>query len=441
MSIQGIPLEMDFSENKVKTNVNLAPQLKKYLADRTSYVAGDDVQISIPTGRASTSILFPTDSFLNQTNSITLGATAGVATIDGNALSIYERLQVQQGGTLEDTKYLNRLMHVLNDVSRDYTDRQNDSINLLAQSVPVVGTNASLGCYFAGLNGKSYTQGATYTDNVSMVVPSGILGSFAMKALPLGEAWAQELKLILTIAPMNSIFATYSGAPDITDFTISNVAYFAKETILPRNIYAEVMRLNTLILPSYQWITDQKTVGASVTSINESFAMQYASVNSVLFWFQNQAANNALAYRSITSRPHHGVQQWNLLLNGINYPSHSIEGKGMNLMSLAQAFDALSSTRGLGILDGNTYLGNDSSLVAEDLNTSNSVHRRSVYALSLSRTNASSEFSYDGMDLRGGTFAINIPTKTAVAQAAVLYVACLIDVQYVFDSGTITVLR
>ncbi len=83
----------------------------------------------------------------------------------------------------------------------------------------------------------------------------------------------------------------------------SNVAYFAKETILPRNIYAEVMRLNSLVLPSYQWITDQKTIGANVTAINESFTMQYASVNSVLFWFQNQAANNALAYRSITSRP------------------------------------------------------------------------------------------------------------------------------------------
>ena len=178
----------------------------------------------------------------------------------------------------------------------------------------------------------------------------------------------------------------------------------------------------------------------SVTSFEERFPITFSSVNFILWWCHNSAAQNSQTHRSQTSRPHHSINAWQFSINGELTPPIPIENRSRNIMELARCYDFLSLNKGVGILDGTTYMNPaDDNLVVSDANTANITHKRTARGFSLSSTNSSGETNYDGRNLNGSQFSIRCSDKTAVNQAFDLYCAAYIDVIYVIRDGAISV--
>jgi hypothetical protein len=136
-------------------------------------------------------------------------------------------------------------------------------------------------------------------------------------------------------------------------------------------------------------------------------------------------------------RPSHGVQDYQLNINGDAYPTDVVRTRSRFMQELQRAFDNIGNIKGgSGILDRTLY-GEGDSLPASDAGTVNVVHRRSVYGLDLNRFNNTQDTLLSGTSTIGQSINLII-NKTAVNTNANLYGAVMYDVIYTIQDGQMT---
>jgi hypothetical protein len=452
------PRELDYARQK-PASVSSRPVIQRFRADLQSYAPTQVIRIEIPTA-ARTTHLFPSDCFLEGQLVVTTANTTGRLCLDGNVYSLFRRLSVYHGSNLLETQYYcGKLWHVLNDCQRGWSDRAQDSVAMLNDSTPLVGpllggTNGSNGVYFASLNGVTIPHNATTTYDFSFMLPSAIFGSMAGKAIPLGACSASSFYIELELETTSNMVALTANPdagggvfPDLsgTIALVNNVVFNAKVAVLPDDVNNILMNsvMNRIIIPSTSWKVELKTLASGASSFNDKFAFQLSSVNAFLFWMHNDAAQNSYPHRSMTSRPSHKVQNYQLNINGETYPSDLINSRSRMICELQRAFDSLGSTKsGCGILD--RFLFRDTALdtsaastATEDLGLLATGHVRCVYGVDLNRFNNSQETMLSGTSTIGQSVNLII-NKTGVAQAAQIYGAVMHDVIYTVQDGLMT---
>jgi hypothetical protein len=262
----------------------------------------------------------------------------------------------------------------------------------------------------------------------------------ATKAIPLGACSASSFYIELEIASKENMFVLSAGAPVLTLCTVSDLVINTKVAQLPADVNNALMASvqNNIILPATSWKVEQKTCVALSASFNDKFAFQLSSVNAFLFWFQNTAAQSSLAHRSMTSRPGHKVQDYQLNINGDAYPTDVVRTRSRFMQELQRAFDNIGSIKGgSGILDYTLYSDSADSTIAGDVGTVNAQHKRSVYGLDLNRFNNTQDTLLSGTSTIGQSINLII-NKTAVDQTANLYGAVMYDVIYTIQDGQMT---
>jgi hypothetical protein len=201
--------------------------------------------------------------------------------------------------------------------------------------------------------------------------------------------------------------------------------------------------MNRIILPATSWKVELKSLASGITAFNDKFAFQLSSVNAFLFWFHGDGAQNSYQYRSMTSRPSHKVQNYQLNINGETYPSDLISSRSRMICELQRAFDSLGSTKsGCGILD--RFLFRDTALdataastIAEDTGLLTTGHVRCVYGIDLNRFNNSQETMLSGTSTIGQSVNLII-NKGNVAELGQIYGAVMYDVIYTVQDGLMT---
>jgi hypothetical protein len=437
------PKELDYGKMK-PASVASRPVIQRFRADLQSYAPTQVIRIEIPTS-ARTTHLFPSDCFLEGKLNVNVdSANTTSITVDGNVYSLFRRMSIFHGSNLLETQYYcGKLWHVLNDCQRGWSDRSQDSIAMLASNTSSLG-GASLGISSSGANGITIVgtgSAAVQSFDFSFILPSAIFGTMAGKAIPLGACQASSFYIELELETLNNMFSTFLSAPTLTGgATVSDVVFNAKVSVLPDDVNNLLMEsvMNRVVIPSTSWKVEQKTLASGNSSFNDKFAFQLSSVNAFLFWFHNTAAQDALDYRSMTSRPGHKLTNYQLNINGETYPSDLISSRSRMICELQRAFDTLGTTRsGCGILDSVNYSDAADSLVTSDVNTVNVLHKRSVYGVDLNRFNNTQETMLSGTSTIGQSVNL-ILNKTGVAQAAQIYGAVMYDVIYTVQDGLMT---
>jgi hypothetical protein len=450
------PKELNYGAMK-PASVSSRPIIQRFRADLQSYGPGDVARIEIPTSSATTH-LFPSDTFLEGK----LNITSDVATcfLDGNIYSCFQRMSIYHGSNLLEVQYnCGRLWHVLNDCQRGWSDRAEDSVSKVANSAitggQVTATNPNQAyanaqvcttsydvnnaSYGGSLCGQALANGAK-TFDFCFQLPSALFGSMATKAIPLGACSASSFYIELEIASMNNMFVLSAGAPTLTLCTITDLVINTKVAQLPADVNNALMSSvqNNIILPATSWKVEQKTCVAGSASFNDKFAFQLSSVNAFLFWFQNTASQNVVASRSMTSRPGHKVQDYQLNINGDAYPTDVVRTRSRFMQELQRAFDNIGSIKGgSGILDFTLYSDAGNSETASDAGTLAMPHKRSVYGLDLNRFNNTQDTLLSGTSTIGQSINLII-NKTAVNETANLYGAVMYDVIYTIQDGQMT---
>ena len=452
------PKELNYGAMK-PASVSSRPIIQRFRADLQSYNPGDVARIEIPTSAATTH-LFPSDTFLEGKINVT---TSNVATsyIDGNIYSCFQRMSIYHGSNLLEVQYnCGRLWHVLNDCQRGWSDRSEDSVSKCAGSAiasgPTITTcgaaipaanevllsssNLNNASYLGSLVGQNLVVNGATTYDFCFQLPSALFGSMATKAIPLGACSASSFYIELEIASLNNMFVQQGAATVFSLCTVTDLVLNTKVAQLPADVNNALMASvhNNIILPATSWKVEQKTCVAQSASFNDKFAFQLSSVNAFLFWFQNTAAQNATAYRSITSRPAHKVQDYQLNINGDAYPTDVIRTRSRFMQELQRAFDNIGNIKGgSGILDANLYSDAGDSLVASDVGTIVMPHKRCVYGLDLNRFNNTQDTLLSGTSTIGQSINLII-NKTAVNETANLYGAVMYDVIYTIQDGQMT---
>jgi hypothetical protein len=440
------PRELDYARQK-PASVASRPVIQRFRADLTDYSPTQVIRIEIPTSGRTTH-LFPSDCFLEGKLkfSLTAGGTLAPAAIDGNIYSAFRRLSIYHGSNLLETQYYaGKLWHVLNDCQRGFSDRSQDSVAMLAESTNLLAPNAA---YLSSLNGVSspsvVNATTAYSFDFSFMLPSAIFGSMAGKAIPLGACNASSFYIELEIETQNNIFiSTTAQAAVLSAISLSDVVFNAKVAVLPDDVNKMLMDsvMNRIVIPSTSWKVELKTLAASATAFNDKFAFQLSSVNAFLFWFHNNDAQDKLTHKSMTSRPSHKVQNYQLNINGETYPSDLISTRSRMICELQRAFDSLGNTKsGCGILDKTLFRDTvtdaaAASTAAED--EAADAHIRCVYGIDLNRFNNTQETMLSGTSTIGQSVNLII-NKAGVAELAQIYGAVMHDVIYTVENGLMT---
>ncbi len=435
------PRELDYARQK-PASVSSRPVIQRFRADLTDYAPTQVIRIEIPTSGRTTH-LFPSDCFLEGKLKVT--SDVNTASIDGNIYSAFRRLSVYHGSNLLETQYYcGKLWHVLNDCQRGWSDRAEDSVSKCAASTTALGASAGVGCYMSSLNGTVLAVGANVFD-FSFMLPSAIFGSMAGKAIPLGACNASSFYIELELETAANMFAYTSGAAAVSLVTVSDVVFNAKVAVLPDDVNSILMNsvMNRIIIPSTSWKVELKTLASGASSFNDKFAFQLSSVNAFLFWMHNETAQNSYPHRSMTSRPSHKVQNYQLNINGETYPSDLISSRSRMICELQRAFDSLGSTKsGCGILDDVLFRDTAAdaaaaSTAAEDTGLLTTQNVRCVYGIDLNRFNNTQETMLSGTSTIGQSVNLII-NKGNVAEQAHIYGAVMHDVIYTVQDGLMT---
>ena len=450
------PRELDYARQK-PASVSSRPVIQRFRADLQSYAPTQVIRIEIPTS-ARTTHLFPSDCFLEGQLVVTMAnLVGGLLALDGNVYSLIRRLSVYHGSNLlENIYYGGKLFHVISDCCRGWSDRSQDSVAMLNASTSNVGANLANSVYFSSLNGVAIPNNATTTFDFSFMLPSGIFGSMAGKAIPLGACSASSFYIELELETASNMFCaidnTGTGAnPNVfADFTttvvaVNNVVFNAKVAVLPDDVNNMLMNsvMNRIVIPSTSWKVELKTLASAATAFNDKFAFQLSSVNAFLFWIHNEGAQNSYLHRSMTSRPSHKVQNYQLNINGETYPSDLIASRSRMICELQRAFDSLGNTKsGCGILDEILFRDTPAdvaaaSTLAEDTGLLATPHVRCVYGVDLNRFNNTQETMLSGTSTIGQSVNLII-NKTGVAVPAQIYGAVMHDVIYTVENGLMT---
>lgn len=436
--MSGLVNQMNYASMK-PSSVASRPQILRWRADNQSYGVSETIRIEIPTS-AFGHHLFPHDSFIEA--KFTCDIATQAATIDGNCYSLFSRFRVWHGSQLlEDQQNCGRLWHVLNDIQRGVQDRAEDSVCKLAQATSALGANASTGGYICGLNGLALATGTPSANAVpfSFCLPSGIFGSLATKALPLGECRASSFFIELEVNSANNMVAATTAGAVISNVAITDVYYNAKVAILPPDVDRALIASTggRIVLPATGYKTEMKTIASTARAFNDKFAYQVSSANAFLFWMGVQGSQNSADHRGMTSRTRRFLSEYQLNINGEAYPSDYIRTPARMLMELMRAYDYLGTTVSSGVLDKVTYDGSniDTSTTAQDANTTGIEHKRFVAGIDLNRFNQSNDTLMSGTNTIGQSVNLVANFSADGGSACNLYTCLMHDVLYVIQDG------
>jgi hypothetical protein len=216
------PQVLNFANNKPMATLG-KPYINRYRSDNSSYTDKDVIRIEIPTGRQG-SYLFPKDCFLEgkikvtSTGNGSAATTAAVTYIDQSIYSIFNRLRIYHGSVIvEDCLYTNKVWTSIYDLQVNEVERRGDCITKCVSDTNSSGVTSFQGGCLGMQFLSSSTNNGQATSNLfefCIVLPSGLLGSLAQKALPVGLMGAASIYLELELAPANMAYITvfvYNG--------------------------------------------------------------------------------------------------------------------------------------------------------------------------------------------------------------------------------------
>ena len=432
--------ELEYSRNK-PLSVNAHPDIIRLRSDNSDYKSGDTVRIEVPTGRSGMH-LFPKSSYLEFSLSINYNnnnTAASAVAIDQSVYSLFKRMRVYHGSnTLEDTLFCNKIWTCIYDLQCGSNKRVNDTINL-------------------GVNEADNLRGLTITTvqnaqnqntgvyNFTMQLPSSLLGSLSSKALPLSLMGASSIYLELELeSGIRACHATTANLTAINYFTLSNIYYNAKVSILPYEI--ELAIIDTLPngvinLPGVAYKSELKTISAGASSFNDKFAFQYSSVKNFNFFMQNSTSSNGtLLSLPVSQRPANDLKEYYLLLNGQQFPSQAVNNIPKMFYETKRAWDMTDNISG-GILNLSNYTarnGANANTQLEDDVYTTIVRKRFLASIDLDRFNHSGETLMSGSNTIGQSLNLNLLFNSDILNDTQLYAFIMYDVNFKLEDGLLT---
>ena len=449
-----LPSDFNLSSNKPMSAAGVA-MINRYRSDNSTYASNgssqDTVRIEISCGRNG-QYLFPRDSFLE--GKLSVSATDTTASqqyvIDQSVYSLFNRIKVMHGSNvLEDYLYANRVWTSIFDLQVTESARRGDCITKLVNDNTTNTDNSIFndGCSGARLLTTSATASAlTFgaANDFCFVLPSGLLGSLAQKALPIGLMGASSLYLELELSPANVALVTASVTNSTISYEMSEIYYNAKICQLPADVNELVVESTGgyVNLPACSYKSEMKSIGTGATAFNDKFSFQFSSMKNFNFFFQNTAsATGSIIRRSVSSRPKCNLKDYFLLLNGAAYPSQSITNQARMYAETLRAWGTLSSTQGSGIISYQNYNYSDHT-VGTDVYTSITAtdQKRFIAGIDLDRFGGmTTDTLMAGTSSIGQMINLNLNFSAATTDPLNLYAFCTYDCLYHLENGLLSV--
>jgi len=372
------PKELNYGHQKPNA-VPAKPEIIRYRSQNGEYRNNDVIRIEINTGKAGMH-LFPHSTFLEgkvRVNMTAAGDAAGATSrngcrIDQSAYSLFKRYRLLHGNeTQEDLLHPNRLWNSIYDVQKNDHERNGDSISLLTDSFksglgrPFVRYSTTAGGSPPGLTGDSLPL------DFAFCLPSGLIGTLAQMSVPLSVMGASNLFLELELEDVLKVFTTIPAAvaaadglpiidetASINSYTVSDLYMNCKVCMLPSDIELALFQSigPNITIHSVGYKGELKTISQNSTTFNDKIAFSFNSIKSFMFFNANQSvANGVLTQHAITTRPFINLLRYHLTMNGVQYPSQSIENPSVMYQNLLRCFDANSDTNFGGIIDNTNY--------------------------------------------------------------------------------------
>jgi hypothetical protein len=426
---------LDYSSNKPLA-AQSKPEILRFRSDNSDYSSGDTLRIEIPCGRQGQH-LYPLCSYVegsvkvNYTNT----ATASRIFLDGNVYSLFRRMRVLHGSNvLEDILYPNRLWNAVYDIQRSISQRHGDTINLLVSPIEEQ-YGRSFGATISGTHD-------TASFDFSFILPSAVLGCLAEKAIPLSLCGASSIYLELELESATQCFVGEDvQVTALNKFTLSNIYYNAKVSILPYDIEKAIIESTSGIINLHAvcYKGEQKTISVGATSFNDKFAFQYSSIKNFIFLLQNStSANGTITSLGITQRPRCDLKEFYILLNGESFPSQPINSLSKMYMEVLRSFDMMTDIDSAGYLDYILYDAPNGADAAAQL--ANDVYasidlKRFVGAIDFDRFNHSSQTLMSGINTVGNTVNLNLLFDTGLKTNTTVYAFVMYDLNIKLSGG------
>jgi hypothetical protein len=453
MSTVNFPSSMNLSEGKQSAITSANASFQRIRSDNASYTDNDIIRIEIPTGRAG-DFLHGSDSFISGKFKPEFTNTAGYVSIDSCIYSIIKSIKIYHGSNLIDSvDNANRLYNAIYDLQVHNSERHGDTINMMISD--------NVQNKLAGYFGQILTSGVEY--DFSFTLPCALLGSLSEKALPLGWMGSSSIYVEITLESANRVLTTQEqdtnelrgrigqcSALSVTKYTVSEIYYNAQITQIGsqyNNILLQAFAGKPIVIPSVSWRGEQKTMSAASTSFSDKFSFQLSSVKMLLWWLTNSTTANgdvsgANLGRAISQRQCARLSEWNISLNGTNFPSQPIKagdaGTGVQYMAnvyshLLRAFNMNSSIEKGGILCKTNYCDSLTTGASEGL------CKRSIMGISLDRFDQEGEKYMQGHNTVGQNLVLDIKFNAAHSNPQNVYAYVQYDCAYELVDGLLTV--
>jgi hypothetical protein len=236
-------------------------------------------------------------------------------------------------------------------------------------------------------------------------------------------------------------FRTSNAVTAINYFTLSDIYYNAKVSVLPYDIEKAIIESTGGIinLHAVAYKGEMKTL-ASGLAFNDKFAFQYSSVKNFLFMFQNSTtANGTITSLGITQRPRCNLNEYYILLNGESFPSQPINSLSKMYMELLRSYDMMTDTNAGGIINYSLYnasTGVDSAAQLADDDYATLVCKRFVGGVDFDRFNHSSQTLMSGINTIGNTVNLNLAFGAGGTPTSInIYAFVMYDVNVKLQGG------
>lgn len=458
-----LPAELNYGSNKAMAAQG-TPFINRYRSDNGSYVIGtnvDTVRIEIPCGRAG-SQLFARDSFIEGKITVQAQDASGNAVyyIDQSIYSVINRMRILHGSTvLEDVMHFNKVITSIYDLQVNEVARRGDCITKLVNDTtdaaalqPLFNDGMSgMKLLTCSGTGGTLTTGAAF--DFCFVLPSGLLGSLATKAVPLGDL-TSSIYIELELAPANVALITTAGTeatPVLTNtsvqYTLSDIYFNCKMCSLPADVNSALHEATGgfINLPAVSYKSELKsTISTGTTAFSDKFAFQFGSIKNFNYFFINSAtATGSIYKRSVTARPFPNILEWYIMINGQAFPSQSISNLSRLYSETLRAWNNLCNTTAGGVISYQNY-GNNNMATANDIipafgtAINATKQKRFVASLDLDRFNHEGDVLMSGTSSTGQMVTAQINFKTAVAEALNLYAYVQYDCLFHVENGQLT---
>jgi len=445
-----LPPSLNLGGVKQSALQDMRPSFQKLRSQNATYGPRDTIIIPIPTGRRG-DFLNGADSYISFKFTPSYTGT-GPLSLDACAYSFFRNIRVRHGSNLlVNQRNCNRLWNALHDIQVNGSDRENDQITLCHMADTLISPANNM-------YGIAVASGSTYGASFSLPVP--LVGALSEKACPLGWMNTSQLYIEIDLEDMNKVFTTrgnkgyFSGSDGtaitaMTGYTISEVYYHAKITQIG-SMYDEMLMQSlggSIVIPAVDYAGDEAQVAAS-SNINQIFSFPFSSSKAFLWWMTNTATangtNNSGIYRSAISQRNCGVlREFNLTLNGQNYPPTPIyAGAGADdthqhmaivMQELLRCFNLNSAISKGGILSYPVYTLNTTAKADDDET------KRFVAGIDLDRADNEGDRLYQGTNTVNSQVALNVVFDTAPAEAQTVYAFMMYDTAFVLQDGLLSV--